>query len=100
MDLLEVFFRGNSYGHVRTQAAPTGRESPIIRLENAGLWQMAQLYVDARSEPQTHLPPHCDLNLARWIYLYGVDQFGEKEFSRAAARLWVWHEGMDNETQS
>lgn len=100
MKLLEVFFRGNSYGRVLTQVEPThlNRQSDeAIRLESLSLAQLAQLFVDVRWEKQTHLPPYCDLNLARWIARFGIGRFGKREFCRVAAQLWIWHEGIDNE---
>ncbi len=98
MLLVELLFQGNGYGRVLTQVEPThlNRQSDeAIRLESLSLAQLAQLFVDVRGEDQTHLPPYCEDNLARWIARYGIGRFGEREFCREAARRWVWHRGMD-----
>ncbi len=101
MELVEVIFQGNGYGRVLTRVEPTSpnrQGDDAIRLEKAALWQLAQLFVDVRGEDQTHLPPYCEDNLARWIARFGIGRFGEREFCRTAAQLWIWHEGMDDET--
>jgi hypothetical protein len=99
---VEVIFQGNGYGRVLTQVEPTGlnrQGDDMIRLESLSLAQLAQLFVDVRSEVQGHLPPYCEPNLARWIARFGIGRFGEREFCRAAAELWVWRKGMDDETE-
>lgn len=81
---------------------PTGtnrRGDDMIRLESLSLAQLAQLFVDVRGERQPYLLPHCDDNLARWIARFGIGRFGEREFCREAARLWIWYEGIDDETR-
>jgi hypothetical protein len=98
MMLVEVIFQGNGYGRVFTRVEPTSlnrQGDDTIRLEKAALWQLAQLFVDVRGEEQPYLPPYCEPNLARWIARFGIDRFGEREFCRAAAELWVWRPGMD-----
>lgn len=100
MMLVEVIFQGNGYGRVRTRVEPTSlnrQGDDAIRLEKAALWQLAQLFVDVRGEDQTHLPPYCEENLARWIARFGIGRFGEREFCREAARRWVWRKGMDDD---
>ena len=98
MLLAEIYFQGNGYGRVLTQVEPTGlnrQGDDMIRLEGLRLARLAQLFVDVRSEEQVHLPPYCQDNLARWIARFGIGRFGEREFCRAAAELWVWRPGMD-----
>lgn len=101
--LVEVYFQGSGYGRVLTRVEPTGLNrhgDEAIRLESLSLAQLAQLFVDVRGEGQTHLPPHSEQNLARWIARFGIGRFGEREFCWEAARRWIWHEGIDNETDS
>lgn len=98
MLLAEVDFQGNGYGRVLTRVEPTGlnrQGDDMIRLESLSLAQLAQLFVDVRGETQPHLPPYCEANLARWIARFGIGRFGEREFCRATAELWVWRPGMD-----
>ena len=102
MLLAEIYFQGNGYGRVLTRVEPTGlnrQGDEAIRLESLSLAQLAQLFVDVRGEAQAHLPPYCEPNLARWIARFGIGRFGKREFCREAARLWIWSEGMDDETK-
>lgn len=94
MKLLELYFRGSSYGYVVTDANPTGQGGEIIRIEQSGLPDLAQLAADVLGDDQPLLPSYGSANLAKWIIRYGVYRWGERPFLQAMSWSLIWRRGQ------
>jgi hypothetical protein len=89
LNLLELYFQGNSYGHVLTEAQPTADGGRLFRVELAGLENLAQLAADVLGFEQPYLPRYGAGNLARWLVRYGCEKW-EAKFAQATARALIW----------
>ena len=90
LNLLELYFQGNSYGHVLTEANPTADGGRLFRVELAELENLAQLAADVMGFEQHYLPRYGAGNLARWLVRYGCEAWGQPKFIQAVAKALIW----------
>lgn len=90
LNLLELYFQGNSYGHVLTEAQPTADGGRLFRVEVAELDNLAQLAADVIGFEQPYLPRFGTGNLARWLIRYGCEMWGQPKCIQAVARALIW----------